>query len=356
MTTQEKDATRLHLVKDPDRRQVFIGLLGITMLYAMTGVLMVLISNVFATLPLNTPDVYDAIGRMDHVYGVRLGTSTAFFVLAGLTFIVAVEYSIEPTDNLTKWYARILAILMQPWIYLAALIIGLLWILQAMEPDGDIAEFFAGMAGIDNTSYYRYLMGIMPSLEFLMFGVGGLMIVPFTSHASELLLQDTGIIFNKIRKVPMTYDDKARAHVARNMLQAGLFFVIIGVGLYGIGYVLGIGIDVTWPIFKLGNYPLFLSVYLWFPIACGGFCIWTAIIYFAKPDLPVSRACAWCTVVLGCVLPLYGWYSSIVIGRELWITGGRVRLGQERKEMYVGIVSAIAAIVISAIYVLMLSA
>ncbi len=160
---------------------------------------------------------------------------------------------------------------------------------------------------------------------------------------------------NKARKEPMPFVEKGRVLAAKNMLQTGIFFLVTGVALYAIGYVLGMGLDITWPFFKLDNYSLFMTVYLWFPVACGGFCIWTAIMYLAKPDLPISRVFAWCTVVLGCTLPVYGWYSSIVTGRELWINGDRLRENGKRKEIYAGVFAAMAAVVVSAVVVLVIS-
>lgn len=180
--------------------------------------------------------------------------------------------------------------------------------------------------------------------------------MPFLTIASEFLLQDTGVKMNKARKEPMPFVEKGRVLAAKNMLQTGIFFLVTGVALYAIGYVLGMGLDITWPFFKLENYPLFMAVYPWFPVACGGVCIGTAILYFARHELHASRALAWCTVVLGCVLPIYGWYSSIVMGRELLISGEMARTGKEKKEMYVGVMFAAVSIITSAIYVLILSA
>ena len=338
---------------DKTNKSILIGQIGLGIMYAMMGLFMIVTARFLATLPLNTPDVFEMIGRMHHVYEIRWLSSTIFFGISAATILIGYLYSKNPIKN--KYPARIIAILHQPWLAIILLVFSALWILQANDPGGDIAEIFAPLYGIDVSTeagqlQYRYIMGNTPSMAFLFSAIGYFIIMPFASYNSEVLLQHTGTVLNS-KKGAMPYERKTVAYAAKALLQAGILSILIGVAIFGIGFVLGYGIDITYPFFKLSSYPLFLWVYPMWPLAFGGFCILTGIAYYKRPDKMLFRTFAWAGTFVLALIPVIGWFYLIIIGRELWTSGDGLKESQSKKEFLIGLMGAIITVAISAVII-----
>jgi hypothetical protein len=338
---------------DKTNKSIFIGQIGLGIMYAMMGLFMIVAARFLATLPLNTPDIFEMIGRMHHVYEIRWLSSTLLFAMAAATILVGYFYSKNPPKF--KWPARIMAVLHQPWLAITLLIVAALWILQANDPGGEIAEIFAPLYGIDVSTElgqleYRFIMGNTPSMAFLFFAIGYLVIMPFASYNSEVLLQHTGTAFNQ-KTGPMPYERKSVAYAGKALVQAGIFSLIIGIAIFGVGFALGYGIDITYPFFKLSSYPLFLWVYPMWPLAFGGFCIFTGIAYYKRPGNMLFRTFAWAGTFVLALIPVVGWFYFIIIGRELWMSGGGFKESQSKKEFLIGLLGAILTVAISVVVI-----
>nr|MDO8109024.1 hypothetical protein [Candidatus Sigynarchaeota archaeon] len=265
------------------RKSLWTGTVATAILYVAMGFFAIVASKLIPLLPLNTPGIYDVVGRMQHVYGLRYGTSAAFFGLGTATLVIGYFYKKQQEDLRIKTAARIMAIVQQSWLPLAILVIAAIWLLQGLDPSGDVAQVFAPLYGIDVTTqigrlHYLYIIGGMPTLEFLFFAIGCFAIQPFTFYTSAVVLHDTGL---SMPGKSMNYEQRTRMYACKGTFQAGILYVVMGVVVFAIGFVLGIGIDITWPLFKQSHYALFMNVYLWFPIGFGVACIVTSALYYA---------------------------------------------------------------------------
>lgn len=359
MNVAEPVVERSSLARTPaESRYMFLGLAGTGIMYAMAGVFAILASLVLATLPLNTPGVYDVIGRMQHVYQIRWFTSSALFGIGAATIIVGYIYSLTPAAPWKTLAARIVAFIHQPWIPLVFIVIAVMWLVQGFDADGDIAQFFAGPLGIDVETQagrlqYLYIIGTMPSMSFLFYGLLSLMLFPFSFYSSAVVLQDTGAALSRKGRVdPVPYDRRAKMYACKGLLLGGFVYIVIGLVFYVIGFVMGIGLDATYPALSAWDYRLYMDVYPWIPVAFGIACIAIAFMYHAKPGVPAFRVAAWTTVFVQCVIPLVGWFLAIVLGRELWASGRAASPSTAKRQMLVGMIVALVIVVVSLLVVI----
>jgi hypothetical protein len=293
------------------------------------------------------------------VLGLRYGTSVAFFALAAFTFLVSRAYMKDPESTPRKNMARILAVVIQPWIAIAILLVAGIWLLQAFEPDGDIAEVFASLYDIDVTNqigrmHYLYILGGLPIVELLAFGIGNIILLPFSFYTSAMILQDTRAVAIKGKPFSDDYEKRHRQYAAKGLFDGGIVAIIIGAVLYGIGYLLGYGIDALWPLFQLANYPLFLNVYPWFPAGFGVACMVTSIAYYRWPRVPLSRVLAWYCALVLMLVPVIGWFFGINLILNLCETGKDQDQKAMRKQFFYGLIAAILSVLVPLIVFLMI--
>jgi hypothetical protein len=336
---------------DDHRKQLFTGACALAVMQAAMGVFMIIASRFLSMLPLNTPGIYESIGRFDHVLGLRYGVSTAFFGLAAFTFIVVLLYKQDPDDLVRKRMARVLAVVIQPWIAITALLVAAIWLVQAFDPDGDIAEVFAQLYNIDVSDpvgrvHYLYILGGLPSLELLFFAIGNLVLLPFSFYTSAMILQDTRATAIKGREFSDDYEQRHRQYAAKGLFNGGIIAIIIGAVLYGIGYILGYGLDVTWPLFQLENYPMFMNVYAWFPVGFGLVCMVTSFLYYAKPNASFTRVLAWYCAMVLLLVPVIGWFFGINLIYNLRETGENQERKTTRKQSFYGLIAAVLSIIV----------
>ncbi|MFX0099765.1 MAG: hypothetical protein ACFFCS_09290 [Candidatus Hodarchaeota archaeon] len=357
LTEGEKEYKEFKSINLEARNDLFKGLVGLAIMYAMVGLLMIVIARIIVTMPLNTDGVFSSIGRMHSVYETRYLSSSVFFGISAATILIGFYYTKQPGKM--RWPARILAFVHQAWVPLIFLIVGAIWGYLAMDSRGDVAEFIADtFYDIDVTTSegeteFNYLMAGMPSFSFLMIGIGGLIISPFSSYSAEILLQDTGVIMNAARKPRkkrgakiMSFERKSNSWVGRGLVNAGILYCVIGAAIWGIGFALGAGIDITYPLSTLSNYPLYMNVYLWIPIAFGAFCIITGILYYNNPEKAPFRIMTWATVFVQIIIPVIGWFYATIVGRDLLVTGRKEGM-QVKKQILIGLLLAVAMVVVS---------
>jgi hypothetical protein len=321
-----RNAPAFHASGNPvndHRNQLLVGCFSLGIMQAAMGVFMIIASQFLSMLPLNTPGLYEAIGRFDHVLGLRYGVSTAFFTLAAFTVIASMVYVRNPESKAAIRLARFLAVVIQPWIAIALLIVAALW-----------------------RVHYLYILGGLPSLELLFFAIGNFMLLPFSFYASAMILQDTRTTMRKGEQFSDDYEQRHRQYAAKGLFNGGIVAIIIGAALYGIGFILGYGLDATWPLFQLENYPMFMNVYAWFPVAFGIACMVASIAYYANPAATAARVLAWYCAVMLMLVPILGWFVGINLIYNLRETGTgkeHVRIG---KEIIIACVAAALSIII----------
>ncbi|MHA1368965.1 MAG: hypothetical protein ACTSWN_02550 [Promethearchaeota archaeon] len=345
MTGNDSDVVKesINVADDESRRHERKGLyqayIGLAIIYVAMGMFMILTANILSTLPVNTPGVYDSIGRMQHVYGIRYGASSGLFGLAAATFFVGHVYAgprikrgnnrfskiikkMQENDKVRKWMARIMALIHLPILGLVFLVVGALIIVMASDPTGDLSQTMAStfynldVAGSDvDRLHFQYIMGTMPNFELALFGMGLLIASLFSTPVATLILQDTGARILHPNKV--NYSKKARMYACKNLLFCGILFLIGGAITYGIGYVLGIGLDITWPLFKLANYKMFMDVYLWIPISIGLYEVIISIVYYFAPNVQIFRIFAWAAAIIAFLMPFYGFFTGVLAVRVL---------------------------------------
>ncbi|MBN2154241.1 MAG: hypothetical protein JW839_22490, partial [Candidatus Lokiarchaeota archaeon] len=247
--------------------------------------------------------------------------------------------------------ARILALVIQPWIALALLALAAIWLVQALEPDGDIAELFAPIYNLDvsdevDRAHYIYILGGLPIVEFLSFAIGNLAILPFSFYTSAVILQDTRAVAIKGREFSDDYEQRHRQYAAKGLFNGGIFAMIIGAALFGIGFVLGIGLDATWPLFQLDNYRIFMDVYAWFPIAFGVVCMAASIAYYARPAAHVPRVLAWYCALVLMLVPVVGWFFGLNLIMNLRETGKNLEPKAARKQVFYGLFIAAFSVLV----------
>ncbi|MHA1793155.1 MAG: hypothetical protein ACTSVI_10960 [Promethearchaeota archaeon] len=356
-----KDMLDPMLVEKEIQKNVVIGNYGVAILYASMGLLMIVISRLLATLPLNTPGFYEVLGSMDHVLGIRYGTSTAFFMLALATLVVIIIYKRNPATKRNKRIARLMAIIQQPWIPIITLIFALAWGIQGFDPSGDFSEIFAKLYGLDVNNladelHYQYIMSRMPILEFLMFSIGSFVLSPFTWYSSSILMQHSGWRpKRKKRKNFEINDNKLRINAGTRLFQSGVIYILMSLIVYMFGLLLGYGPALLYPYFKTSHYYLFKSIYSWYPLVFGLYCITMAVLYYFLPRNTITRHMTWIASFIQFLIPIFGVFFGIIALRELWYSGKKILGSRVKNEMLISLLIATIIIVISIINVYTLS-
>lgn len=308
-----------------------MGLYSNAAMYAAMGLFIILASRLFSTLPINTPGVYDVIGNMDHVYGIRYISSSVLFLLAAGFGISAFFYIRDSPKRYTKWLGRIVGILKQPYIPIAIIAIAGIWAAQGFSSDGKLATFFAKWHGLDVTDpvdreHYEFIISNLPIMEFMFIGVTMLIVSPFSYYSSAVLLQDTGLRMKRreSRREPMDFERKTRRYATRGLFIGGIIYMFIGVVFFGIGYVMGVGINIGFGLFAMENYRMIMLVYPWFPWSFGIFCMVTSILYYRKPMNEIARICSWITFFIQMIIPIFGWFFGTILYRDLQFSAMKI--------------------------------
>lgn len=343
--------TELSMEEGANKKNLAGGIIWSGILFVMMGFMMIVIGRIYVTLPLNTSGIFEAMGNVDHAIGIKTYCSLAFFILGGVTITVGLFYPKFHDRKQVRITSTIVAILQQPWIYLALIILGGLWIYMSIEPDSDFAAVFASFWGkdvsIDKDQYeFRVIMGQHPSIEFLMFGFGGIMLYPFLMYTSAMLLQDMGYTMKKKRKfLPMSYEQRFRQYACKGLATGGVFYLLIAGMFVVIGISMGSGIDLFYPLFRVENMMLHTFVYPWFPGIFGLLCIFTALFYYYKPDSTFFRTLAWFTAFVQLIIPIIGWFFGINLMYNLWHSRERTDAKQTRTQIFTGFACALFIIV-----------
>ncbi|NMC05520.1 MAG: hypothetical protein GYA24_09920 [Candidatus Lokiarchaeota archaeon] len=359
-TSIEPSFTRVDVGSSRAQHQhLFAGTLSLAIMQAVMGVFMILASRFLSMLPLNTPGIYETIGRFQHVLGLRYGVSMAFFGLAVFTLVTAFVYKADPSSPKRRLMARILAITIQPWISLAILVVAAIWIVQAFDPSGDVARVLARLYSLDvddavDRAHYLYILGGLPNLELLFFAIGNFMLLPFSFYTSAMILQDTRSTVRTGAEFSDDYEQRHRQYVAKGLFNGGIVALLIGAALYGIGFILGYGLDVTWPTFDLANYSMFLHVYPWFPVAFGITCMVTSMAYYWRPGVMISRVLAWYSALVLMLVPIIGWFFGINLMMHLRETGKALEKRALQKQFRSGFCIAACSIIVPLVVFLLI--
>ncbi|MHA1681980.1 MAG: hypothetical protein ACTSUE_13660 [Promethearchaeota archaeon] len=330
------------------------GLYGNALMYAMMGLFAIMVSRLLATMPLNTPGVYDTIGNVDHIYGVRYISSSVLFAFGGFFALVAYLYINKPEIRGTTFLAKLAAFLKQPYVPIVFIFLGILWGIQVFDPSGDVSAFFAKMMGLDmsineDVLHYKFILSGYPILEFLIIGSFMLVVSPFSMYSSAILFQDTGMVLNKRRskKKPKSFETRERLYATKGLFAVSLISLMVAGVLYVIGFAMGVGFDIGFGLFNMANYKVIMTVYPIFPIAFTIFCWVTCIMYFHRPHEPASRIMAWTAFFIQLVIPLFGWFYGALLYQNLRLTGkqGRDEKGNKREKIRI-ITSAVIALVV----------
>jgi hypothetical protein len=329
------------------------GIAWSSLLYVAMGLFMIIVSRVWDSLPINTPAIFQIIGNWEQAIWVRW-MSIAFFAIAGLVLLSGLLYTKRAEDDRTVIVARIVAIVQQPWIALAFIVIAGIWlyiIIDAGE-QGDFASFFAGFSNVDlsiENQRYNFIwdMQKLPILPFLLFGVFTIAIYPFTMYSSAITLQDTGLVMDKRQLVhPMSHEQRARMYAVKGLFMASFVYLLIGVAIWGIGYARGIGLDAFYPLIAFETYPMWLNVYWLFPVAFAACCMVTSIWYYFAPKSPVARILAWYCGIVQMLVPVLGWFFGINLMMNLRASADRIESKVARRTMLLGLVAAVISILV----------
>ncbi|MBN2151953.1 MAG: hypothetical protein JW839_10930 [Candidatus Lokiarchaeota archaeon] len=355
----EKDPAQLEA---ESRKHLGSGIAWSSLLYVAMGLFVIVVSRVWPTLPLNTPAIFQIIGNWEQAVWLRW-TSIAFFVIAGHVLLSGLLYSHRPDDRSTKVVARLVAIVQQPWFAIALIVIAGIWLYVIIDAgdEGDFASFFAGLANIDlddkNQKYdFIWNMQRLPVLPFLMFGAFSVCIYPLTMYSSAITLQDTGAVLNKKRVAsPMSYEQRARMYAVKGLFTASFLYLLIGVAVWGLGFVRAIGLDALYPAIAFETYPMWLNVYWIFPVAFAACCMVTSVWYYVRPRAPVSRALAWYCGFVQLLVPVFGWFFGINLMMNLRSSAGDVEPGVARRTMFFGLSAAITSVVVPLVVFLLVA-
>nr|MDO8116029.1 hypothetical protein [Candidatus Sigynarchaeota archaeon] len=337
------------------------GIAWSSMLYVCMGVFFILVGNVWAMLPLNTPGIYQTVGAAAHINGIRWLTSSMLFAVGAVVLVSGLWYGKNPRDPRVVMYSRIVAIVQQPWIGIAFLVIAGIWLSILFDIDGDLGEAIAGIYGLDvsiEVQKYEFIdiMKAFPSLEFLMFGLGIVLISPMTMYSGSALLQDTGLYLNKKRMVAWQgYDERFRMYAVKGLFTGGIFYAIIGLFIWLIGKVMTIGIDLLYPTISFESYWLLRDVYFWIPVVFGATCMFTAMSYYYWGQNTLFRTLAWYCAIVQLAIPLYGWFFGINLIMNLRKSGENIERRISRREGYLGFSAALFSILVPAFIILMIN-
>nr|MDO8111705.1 hypothetical protein [Candidatus Sigynarchaeota archaeon] len=326
-----------------NRKYLGNGIAWSGVLYIAMGFFMIVVGNIWLTLPLNTPSIFQIIGYYGQADYIKY-MSIAFFGIAVLVIASGILYKKRGEEEKIRKLSKIVAIVQQPWIAIALIAIAGVWLYIILDADGDLAAAIASMNGLDVSDEQQkyefiWLMEKLPIVPFLLFGVFSIAIYPMTMYSSAILLQDTGMSFpwDPI----MSYDDRARKYAVKGMLVGGVYYIIIGVAIWGLGYVRAIGIDVFYPNFPMETYPMWLNVYYIFPIAFGICCIATSFLYYFYSTKIWARSLAWYCGFMQMLVPVFGWFFGINLMLNLWHSGKEMDAKVARRGLFYGFSVAI---------------
>ncbi|MHA1891179.1 MAG: hypothetical protein ACTSYS_09340 [Promethearchaeota archaeon] len=344
---QVKDEMKLK-----SRKYLSSGIMWSSALYFCLGILMIIIGNTWAMLPLNTPGIYQTIGYSGHINGIRTIPTLMFFSLGIAVLLSGILYMKRGDKKAVKVYSRIVAILQQPWIGFVFTIIAIVWLYMVFSPTSGLSKSYASIFNLDvNTEEGKWafltLMRSYPALEFLFFGLGIVAIFPLTMYSSAILLQDTGMYIKKKRLNSwQPYDERARMYAVKGLFTGGIFYIIVGFMFFLIGVVMRVGIDVFYPFIKFESYPSFINFYPWIPIAFGITCLVTSIYYYFKPKNMGSCSLAWFTAFVQLIIPFYGWFFGLNLMFNLYYQEKNIEKNQVRFQRFIGFSVALFSIII----------
>jgi hypothetical protein len=354
MSRNVADIDKTHAQLEAEsRRYLGNGIAWSSLLYVAMGLFMIVISRIWNTLPLNTPAIFQVLGNWEQAIWVRW-MSIAFFAIAGLVLLSGLLYSNRAGDKKTIAVAKVVAFIQQPWIAFALIAIAGVWLYIIIDAgkEGDFAAFFAGLSNVDlgdKALKYDFIwkMQKLPILPFLMFGVFSIGIYPFTMYSSAITLQDTGMVLNKKRLVhPMPQEQRARMYAVKGLFTASLFYLLIGVAIWGIGLARALGVDAFYPIIAVETYPMWLNVYWIFPVAFAACCMVTSIWYYVKPAAPTARALAWYCGFVQMLVPVIGWFFGITLMMNLRASAKDVEPKTTRRCMFYGFSAAVFSVIV----------
>ncbi len=357
------EATREQVHDTNGSKDLASGIAWSSVLYFCLGIMFILVGNVWAMMPLNTPGIYQTVGAAQHIVGIRWGTSSMLFAMGVVVLVSGLLYARRPGDKRVVAYSKAVAVLQQPWIGIAFIVIAGVWLYIVFSPKDDLGQAIAGLYGLDVTApdevdYYAFLniMKAYPSLEFLMFGLGIVAISPMTMYSSAALLQDTGLYVNKKRMVLwQPYDERFRMYAIKGLFTGGIFYIIIGLLLWVIGKAMTIGIDLLYPVISFESYWLIRDVYFWFPVAFGAVCMFTAISYYFRNQNTLFRTLAWYCAYVQLAIPLYGWFFGINVIMNLRKTSAGIEGRVSRREGFLGFSAALFSILVPVFVIIMIN-
>ena len=283
------------------------------------GIGMVLLARVYAMIPLEQDSEF---GDFDHALGMRYGASTFFFVMAAATIIIGYVALFSKKENTRKATSRLLAFLLQPWITFAVITIGVLWYLQLSNSDGDIAAFFASLQGIDvNTvvgqAHYEYIMRGTPYFEFMMVAAGLGLITPFAMYSNDMLLTvNDAFLIGKKRKI-LGPVERLHNQACQGLVGTAIACALFAAGSIAIGYFLGTGIDVLWPLFNLREYKVLVEVAPSILGSIGIFLAIASILHRIRPKQRFVRKMSWIAFIAELCIPIYGWFFALTLYKDL---------------------------------------
>ena len=317
-----------------NRKNLSTGIMWSSLFYFAMGVMMIIISRIWAMLPLNTPGLYQTIGASEHILGIRFLSSSLFFAMGSIVLISGYLYGRDPGNTRIRRFSKIVAILQQPWIGIVFVVIAGVWLYIIFEPDSEFGTSIAQVLyNIDldvvdeqqaeiNLYAFINIIKLYPAPEFLLFGLGIIMLSPMTMYSSAILLHDTGINMNKKRLVlAQPYEKRSRIYITWGLTFAGIFYIIVGLVFYILGVAMKIGLDLFYPLISLESTHFFTNFYAWFPIGFGIATLAVRFLYRFKPNAMVSRSMAWYIAIVQMIIPIYGWFFGISLMMNLYYTG-----------------------------------
>ncbi|MBD3186360.1 hypothetical protein GF325_05985, partial [Candidatus Bathyarchaeota archaeon] len=336
------------------RHHLAKGVMWTSLVYVSLGIFFVILGRLWLMLPLNSPGVHTYIGSIKHAAMMQWIPSSMFFTIAGLTFVSGKFLSLPVEKKGRKLFVRIVALLHQPWIYLAFLAIAAIWIVLMVTAESGFGATVAGWYSIDTSTEqgtldFIAMVSEWPYPEFMFFGFLGLLVYPVTRRSSELVLKETGVFLKKkYRLLPPRFSERAKRSAVRGLIIGGIIYSAIGGILYLLGVALTIGIDIFYPIINFESYSNLKRIYFLFPLVFGALCIMTGILYKSKPDSSGVRMLGWFTGFTQLIIPLFGWFFGMNILMDLWYSskGRREDAHRKRVELFMGLAAAIFVILV----------